>query len=120
MSGARKLLCLALLALVVMDVLWFARHEPVALVVFALPPLLLFVACLAGKRWAGFWAGVLALLWFAHGVMVVWTRPDERGFAWSEIVLSLLVVGAASATGLAARFGRRAPASGDDVSEPPA
>ena len=99
----------ALLALGLLFALWFHddRHAAAALLVFALPPLLLAVPAWRGGRRAAFWAGVLALFWFSHGVMVAWTRPPERLFAWLEIVLSLVVVGAASWPGLRARFGKR-------------
>ena len=99
----------ALLALALLFVPWFRddRHAVAALLVFALPPLLLAWPAWRGGRRAAFWAGVLAVFWFSHGVMVAWTRPPERLFAWLEIVLSLLVIGAASWPGLQARFGRR-------------
>ena len=105
----RKPLAVALLALAALFVLWFARDEHVltGLLVFASPPLLLAIAAWRGWPRAGFVAGVLALFWFSHGVMVAWTRPPERLFAWLEIVLSLVVVGAASWPGLRARFGKR-------------
>ena len=79
---------------------------PVAHQEVVLPPSLLAVAAWRGGRRAGFWPGVLALFWFSHGVMVAWTRPGEALFAWLEIVLSLLVVGAVSWAGLQARLGR--------------
>src|SRR3546814_7933400 len=49
---------------------WFAREAQwVAVVVFALPPLLLALTLLrGGGARAGFWAGVLALLWFSHEI----------------------------------------------------
>ena len=50
---------------------------------------------------------MLALLWFAHGVMVAWTRPPDRAHAWLVVLLSLAIVFAASIPGLRARFGRR-------------
>ncbi|KAF1691034.1 DUF2069 domain-containing protein [Pseudoxanthomonas koreensis] len=98
----------ALLALAALYAAWFHadRHAVAALLVFALPPLLLAVPAWRGGRRAAFWAGVFALFWFSHGVMVAWTRPPERLFAWGGIVLSLVVVGAASWPGLRARFGR--------------
>ena len=98
----------ALLALAGLFVGWFHddRYAAAALLVFALPPLLLAVPAWRGGRRVGFWAGVLALFWFSHGVMVAWTRPGEALFAWLEIVLSLLIVGAVSWAGLQARFGR--------------
>ncbi|AKC86044.1 DUF2069 domain-containing protein [Pseudoxanthomonas suwonensis] len=99
----------ALLALAALYALWFHddRHAVAALLVFALPPLLLAVPAWRGGRRAAFWAGVLALFWFSHGVMVAWTRPGELLFAWLEILLSLLVIGASSWPGLRARFGSR-------------
>ena len=105
MNG-RQWLVVALLALVVLFAAWFMpRGETVAFIVFALPALGLAFAALRQRRTAAFWSGVLALLWFSHGVMVAWTRPGERGFALAEVALSLLVVAVASVPGLRARFG---------------
>jgi uncharacterized membrane protein len=107
-NTARGLLPGALLGLGLLYVAWFAREPDVAaLVVFALPPFLLALALLRGRARAGFWAGLLALLWFSHGVMVAWSRPHERAFALAEVGLSLAIVFAASLPGLRARFGRR-------------
>ncbi|MGN6514086.1 MAG: DUF2069 domain-containing protein [Lysobacteraceae bacterium] len=103
----RGALVASLVALAVLDACWFLPREPVALLVFGLPPALLALAAWRGSARAGFFAGVLALLWFSHGVMVAWTRPPERGFAWLEIVLALAVVWFASVPGLRARFSRR-------------
>ncbi len=61
--------------------------------------------CAAGAK-AGFWAGVLALGWFSHGIMVAWTRAPERLFAIAEIVLALVMVFAASYPGMRARFSK--------------
>ena len=108
MTRARRLLCVGLLALVVLYAAWFGRDAQwFALAVFALPPVWLAIALLrGGGARTGFWAGVLALLWFSHGVMVAWTRPPERMFASAEIALSVAIVLAASLTGLRARFSR--------------
>ena len=71
------------------------------------PPLWLAIALLrGGGARTGFWAGVLALLWFSHGVMVAWTRPPERAFALGEVALSVAIVLAASLTGLRGTFRR--------------
>ncbi len=98
----------ALLVLGALFVAWFAGDpRPLAaLSVFALPPLLLAVARWRGHRKAAFWAGVLALGWFSHGVMVAWTRPAERGFALAEVALALVIVVASSWPGLRARSAR--------------
>ena len=108
MSTARRLLVIALLTLVVLHALWFGgMRDWFALVVFALPAAWLAVAAARAQRRAGFWSGVLALLWFSHGVMVAWTRPPERGFALAEVALAVAIVFAASVPGLRARFARR-------------
>jgi uncharacterized membrane protein len=108
MSRARNILCLALFALAALYAWWFARDgQWVALAVFALPPLACALACLRGGARAAFWAGVLALLWFSHGVMVAWTRAPERGFALVAVALSVAIVLAASVPGLRRRFGAK-------------
>lgn len=105
----RRPLALSLLALAVLYALWFARdkHAAAALLVFALPPLLLAIAAWRGWPRTGIVAGVAALLWFSHGVMTAWVQPTDRPFAFVEIALSLVVVYAASIHGLRARFGNR-------------
>ena len=99
----------ALLALAALYVAWFApMPDPwIALSVFAAPPALLALARWRGHRSAAFWAGVLALAWFSHGVMVAWTRAPERAYALLEIGLALVVVVASSWPGVRARFGRK-------------
>jgi uncharacterized membrane protein len=106
---SRRVLISALIVLTGVYLLWFgALPSPwAALLVFALPPMVLAMAALRGARTAGFWAAVLALGWFSHGVMVAWTRAPERLFAWAEIVLALVVIFAASLPGIRARFSRR-------------
>src|SRR3546814_17089114 len=67
-----------------------ARHRLAALLVFALPPLLALAGVLRGGTVAAksaFWAGVLALFWFSHGVMIAWSHPDQARWAWAEITL---------------------------------
>lgn len=106
---ARGVLVGALIALAAVDAAWFApRHEWVAVVVFCGPVLACAMGVLRRRRTAGFWSGVLALLWFSHGVMVAWTRPPERSLALAEVALSLAIVLASSLPGLRARFARRA------------
>ena len=104
-TTAEHVLVAALLLLAGVYVGWFGmRASPwAALVVFALPPAWLAVARLRGSRTAGFWASVLALFWFSHGIMVAWTRPAERGFALTEVALAVVVIFAASLPGIRAR-----------------
>ncbi|MCY7355190.1 MAG: DUF2069 domain-containing protein [Lysobacter sp.] len=106
MTAAQRVLCAALILMTVLYVAWF-WHEPVAMLVFALPSAALAIAALRGAVRAGFWSGVLALAWFSHGVMVAWTRAPERAFALIEVVLAVVVVFAASVPGLRARFAKR-------------
>jgi uncharacterized membrane protein len=108
-SLSRRVLITSLIALTGLYLLWFgATPSPwAALLVFALPPAVLAMAALRGWRKAGFWAGVLALGWFSHGIMVAWTRAPERMFATAGIVLALVVICAANMPGVRARFSKR-------------
>ncbi len=105
----RRPLAVLLLALALLYVLWFARdrHAIAAMLVFVLPPLLLAVAAWRGWGRAGFFAGVCALLWFSHGVMLAWVDGSQRGFAMGAIALALGIVYASSIDGIRARFGKR-------------
>ncbi|MGY0797817.1 DUF2069 domain-containing protein [Lysobacter sp. A286] len=101
-------LVFGLIGLAVLYAAWFApARDWVALTVFGLPPLALGIAAWFGWRTAGFWASVLALAWFSHGIMAAWTRPAELGFALMETLLALVVIFAANLPGLRARFGTR-------------
>lgn len=114
MTRAHRILLAALLALAALYVAWFGRRgDTVAMVIFVVPPLLFAVGTWRRRPHAPFWAAVLALMWFSHGIMVAWTRPPERLHALAEVALSLVVVFAASLPGLRARFaGRRGRAGG--------
>jgi uncharacterized membrane protein len=106
---SKRLLMLALLAFAVLFGLWYVSgpHALAALAVLVLPPLLLAIAAWRGWARAGFVAGVFALLWFSHGVMLAWSEPSQRAFALVEVLLALLVVYASSIDGMRARFGRK-------------
>ena len=107
-SLSRRVLITALIALTGLYLLWFGTLPSpwAALLVFAGPSAALAMAALRGWRAAGFWAGVCALGWFSHGVMVAWTRAPERLFASGEILLALVVIFAASIPGMKARFSK--------------
>ncbi len=102
-------LALTLFALTALYVAWFwnDRHAVAAILVFALPPTLLGLLAWRGWARAGLSAGLIALLWFSHGVMVAWTQPPERAFAVAEILLALAIIYFASMPGLRARFRKR-------------
>ena len=106
----RIVLVSALLGLAALYTLWYHadRDRIAALLVFALPPLLLGIGVLVRRATARFWAGVFALCWFSHGVMVAWAHADERVFALIEIALSLTIVFSSNAPGLRAKFGKKA------------
>lgn len=107
MTRTRAVLVAALLALAVVYAVWFARQADwIAVAVFALPPALLAWRCRAGAVRPAFWSGVFALFWFAHAVMVAWTRLPERGYALIALALATAVVVSASLPGLRARFSR--------------
>ena len=107
MTAWTRVLVVSLLAIAALFVAWFAREDRVAVIVFAVPPLLLALLARKGAKKPAFWAGLLALAWFSHGVMVAWSRPADRTLAIIEILLSLLIVAAASVPGMRARFSRR-------------
>lgn len=98
-----------LLALAVVFATWFAhdRHWLASQLVFTAPPLLLAVGVLTGRGKAMFWAGVLALFWFSHGVMSAWSHPETALWAWLELLLALAVIGVSSAPGLRRRFAKK-------------
>jgi len=107
-SLSRRVLVCALIALTGLYLMWFGgMPSPWAtLFVFAMPPAALAMAALRDRHGAGFWAGVFALGWFSHGIMVAYTRAPERLFASVEILLALVVVFAASIPGMRARFSK--------------
>ncbi|MGQ4584654.1 DUF2069 domain-containing protein [Lysobacter sp. F60174L2] len=109
LSPARRILIASLIALVLLYAFWFGRAHPdtAALLVFGLPPALCAFAAWRRARTAGLWSAVLALAWFSHGVLVAWIRPEERGLAWIELLLAVVIVFAASLPGLRARFKRK-------------
>ena len=113
MKGSRLVLGVALFALSLLFSVWMHddRYRIAALLVFALPPLLLLAGVMRGSHKAAFWSGVFGLFWFSHGVMVAYGRPAERGFGWGEIVLALTIVLASSWPGVAGRFRKKKPAA---------
>lgn len=109
LPASRLALGASLAALTILFAIWFRadKHFIASQLVFTLPPLLCLAGVLLKRRQAGFWAGVFGLFWFAHGVMVAYSRPGEALFGWLEIVLALVIVMTASWPGLSARFGKK-------------
>ncbi|WP_299340967.1 DUF2069 domain-containing protein [uncultured Pseudoxanthomonas sp.] len=109
MDRSRLLLAALLQLLAILYAVWFwgDLQYTLALLVFALPPILLMIGVMARRRTAAFWAGVFALFWFSHAVMVAWADPVKAPFAWGGIVLSIGIVLATSWPAFAKRFGRK-------------
>lgn len=106
---SHRVLFAALVGLSLLYAWWF-REDPyrvAAMLIFALPPLLMAWQVWRSRRRAGLLSGMLALLWFSHGVMVAWVRPDDRMLALLEILLAVAVVLAASLPGLRRRFAKK-------------
>lgn len=109
MKVSRIVLALSLFALSVSFALWFhdSKLRVAAMIFFTLPPLLLLVGVLRGSPKAAFWAGVLGLFWFSHGVMEAWTLIAERTYALIEVILAIVIIMASSWPGVSARFGNK-------------
>lgn len=109
MERSRLVLAALLQLLAILYALWFYgdRQYTLALLVFSLPPIVLMIGVMAQRRTAAFWAGVLALFWFSHAVMVAWADPVKAKFAWVGIGLSIGIVLATSWPAFAKRFGRK-------------
>ncbi len=108
--SATRYLAASLVAVAALYAAWLLRgeHMLAAAIVFVSPPLLLAAAALRGWHRAGFTAAVLALLWFSHGVMLLWSAPGQRGWAAAATALALVVIHAACLPGIRARRERRA------------
>jgi len=106
---ASRVLIAALATLAVLFTAWFApTPQPwVALAVFALPPALLAIGRWLHRRTAGYWASVLGLFWFSHGIMVAYSRPQDRWFGLAEFALALVIIFAASGPGMRARLAQK-------------
>ena len=78
-------------------------------VVFSLPLAWLGLALWLRRTSARYWSGVIALLYFCHGITEAWTVEAARSLGLAEAVLSVAVILAANWAGLSARFKRRDP-----------
>lgn len=116
--SARVLALLSFWLLVLLQPIWHLWLAPAQ----AVPPLLLFAIMfvplmlpallLLFRRPSGlFWAGVMALLPFCHGVTEMWTDPSTRSLAAVEIVLSVALIFAIARDGLQRRRAQRANAA---------
>ncbi|MDE2408462.1 MAG: DUF2069 domain-containing protein [Xanthomonadaceae bacterium] len=101
----QRYLAATLFALAALFCGWSWQHaQPLAgLLAFALPPAVLGLGVLRHWPRIGFVAAVFALLWFSHGVMLLWSAPGLRGWAATETVLALVIIHAACLPGYRAR-----------------
>ncbi len=107
----------AVMALFALQWLWHGALFPSAgqtwywlPIVFSLPPALLALALWLRRASARYWSGVIALLYFCHGITEAWTVEVARSLALAEVALSVAIILAANWVGLTARFKRRDPA----------
>ncbi|WP_374249256.1 DUF2069 domain-containing protein [Thermomonas sp.] len=105
----QRYLAATLFALAALFCGWSWQHtQPLAgLLAFALPPAVLGLGALRQWPRIGFFAAIFALLWFSHGVMLLWSEPTLRGWAATETMLSLLVIHATCLPGYRARRARQ-------------
>ena len=104
-----------LLALLALQLLWHGLLPPPrsamgwsALVVATLPLLLVLPGAWRARPLPLFWANLLCLAYFSHGVSEAWTQPAMRPLALLETVLAVAVVCAYAVLGLRSRRAARA------------
>ena len=104
-----------LLALLALQLLWHGFLPPPrsamgwsALVVATLPLLLVLPGAWRARPLPLFWANLLCLAYFCHGVSEAWTQPAMRPWALLETFLAVVVVCAYAVLGLRSRRAFRA------------
>jgi uncharacterized membrane protein len=97
---AERVGLIAWAALVAVQFAWYlviappAGGSPWTALALTLPALLLpLLALRTGLRRALFWAGVVALFYFCHGVVAAWIAPDARVPAVIESALCVVLIG---------------------------
>ncbi len=90
--------------LVLLQLLWHGWLFPgqllpvwAVLLITVVPLLLPLLALRRNVRRALLWVGILSLFYFCHGISEGWTSSSERWLALTEIVLTLLLIGALGA-----------------------
>ena len=84
---------LLILLLVFWYGVWSPSTLPMGLVLFflLLPLMFPLVGMIRGKIYTHAWMSMLILFYFVHGVGEAWTTPEDRVYAITEIILSLVV-----------------------------
>ena len=118
MTLAHRWTALGVVALVALQFLWHAWLAPPerfgwVMAGIASLPLLAVLALFhpalskSGGAKAAISAGMIALLYFVHGIMEAWAAPDVRPLALAEAGLATWVVFCSSWDGLQARLAAR-------------
>jgi uncharacterized membrane protein len=109
---------LGLLALLALQVVWHGFLPTPrsalgwsALAVAVVPLLLVLPGAWRARPGPLFWANILALLYFCHGISEAWTTPAMRMPALLEAALAAAIVCAYGAFGLASRRAARTAAA---------
>ena len=99
--NARRIGFAAWGALVLLQPAWYLWLAPPAngrawlALLFTVPPLLLPLTALrADPRRALFWAGIVALFYFCHGIVAAWAEPQARIPALIEALLCAVLIAA--------------------------
>lgn len=109
-----------LVAMLALQLAWHGLMPPPrsalgwsAFAIAVLPLLALLPGAWRGRPTPLFWANLLCLAYFCHGVSEAWTTPPMRLWALAEVALATLIVSVYGAFGLASRrAARRAAAAG--------
>jgi uncharacterized membrane protein len=117
MTLAHRWTVLGVFALVALQFLWHGWLAPprgpgwVLAAIASLPLLAALALYLPRGRGAAVASGMVALLYFAHGVTEAWADPEVRTLALLEAGLATWVVFCSSWDGLRARLARKPPAA---------
>ena len=111
-----RILAIALfIALCLLQPVWYLWLAPptllapwLALTLMGLPLLPVAVLLALRRPSALFWAGVVSLLYFCHGVMEGWTVAATRGLGIAEALIAFALVCAVGADGWQKRKAARA------------
>ena len=84
---------LLILLLVLWYGVWSPSTLPVGLVLFflLLPLMFPLFGMIRGKIYTHAWMTMLILFYFIHGVGEAWTTPEDRIYAFAEIILSMVI-----------------------------
>ncbi|MFB9066680.1 DUF2069 domain-containing protein [Pseudofulvimonas gallinarii] len=112
-----NLIRVGLLALLMLQAWWHGFMPPprsamgwTALAITVVPLAAALPGAWKARPMPLFWANIMALLFFCHGVSEAWITPEMRLPALAEMLLSVVVIAAYGAFGLKSRRLARAQA----------